>query len=116
VARKQAFTITLSTARAAFGLALIAVPSRIGSSWLGPDGRRRPAQVALRGPGGALSAAMRGSAMRPWLLATVGGDLADVAAAFAAGDSLPRRSRMGTLALAGASAVLSAALAVAVNK
>jgi len=124
VARKQAFTITLSTARAAFGLALIAVPSRIGSSWLGPDGRRRPAQVALRGlgardlalAGGALSAAVRGSAMRPWLLATVGGDLADVAAAFAAGDSLPRRSRSGTLALAGASAVLSAALAVAVDE
>jgi hypothetical protein len=124
VARKQAFTITLSAARVAFGVALVAFPSRVGTSWLGPDGERRPAQVALRGlgardlalAGGAAWAAVRGSAVRPWLVATVGGDLADVAATLAAGDSLPRRSRTGTLALAGGSALLGTALAVAVDE
>ena len=124
MARKQAFTITLSTARVAFGLALVACPARIGSSWLGPDGERRPTQVALRGLGardlalalGALSATVRGSPVRPWLVATVGGDIGDLAATLAAGDSLPGRSRTGTLTLAGGSAALCAALAVAADE
>ena len=94
---KQAVTIALAGGRVAFGLGLVAAPARIGSSWLGPDGERQATHVALRGLGardialaaGAAWASARGSAVRPWLVATVGGDLSDIAATLAAGDSLP---------------------------
>jgi hypothetical protein len=123
VDRKQSITMGLAAGRVAFGVALIGVPARIGSSWLGPDGERRATHVALRGlgardaalAGGAAWAADRGSAVRPWLVATVGGDLADIAATLAAGDALPRRARLGTVLLAGASALACAGLAVAVE-
>ena len=120
---KQAATIALAGARVAFGLGLLAAPARIGSSWLGPDGERPATHVALRGLGardialaaGAAWASARGSAVRPWLVATVGGDLSDIAATLAAGDSLPSRARTGTLLLAGASALACAELAAAVD-
>ena len=120
---REAITIALAAGRVAFGLALVGAPARIGSSWLGPDGMRRSTHVALRGlgardialAGGAGWAAARGSAVRPWLLATVGGDLADIAATLAAGDTLPQRARTGTVLLAGGSALAWAGLAAAVD-
>jgi hypothetical protein len=120
---KQALTIALASGRVAFGLGLVAAPARIGSSWLGPDGERQATHVALRGLGardialaaGAAWASARGSAVRPWLVATVGGDLSDIAATLAAGDSLPGRARTGTLLLAGVSALACAGLAAAVD-
>jgi len=120
---REAITIALAAGRVAFGLALVGAPARIGSSWLGPDGERRSTHVALRGlgardialAGGAGWAAARGSAVRPWLLATVGGDLADIAATLAAGDTLPQRARTGTVLLAGGSALAWAGLAAAVD-
>jgi hypothetical protein len=45
-------------------------------------------------------------------VATAAGDLADVAAALAAGNSIPSRGRVGTLALAGGSALAGALLAL----
>lgn len=123
MAGKQQLTIAFSLGRVAFGMGLIALPARLGSSWLGPAGEQRPVHVALRGLGardialaaGAAWAAARGGAARPWLVATVGGDLADLAATLAAGDSLPKRARTGTLALAGGSAIVGAALAAVVD-
>jgi hypothetical protein len=120
---KQAITVALAAGRVGFGLALVGAPAQVGSSWLGPDGERRPTHVALRGLGardialaaGAAWASARGSAVRPWLVATVGGDLADIAATLAAGDALPRRARTGTLLLAGGSALACAGLAAAVD-
>jgi hypothetical protein len=124
MAPAQALTLTAAAARVAFGLALVGAPSRIGSSWLGPDAARRPLQVAVRGlgardlalAGGTAWAAATGSAVRPWLVATVGGDVTDVAATLVAGDSLPERSRIGTVLLAGASALACAGLALAVDE
>jgi hypothetical protein len=121
---KQAITIAVAAGRVVFGLALLGAPGRIGSSWLGPDGERPAAHVALRGLGardialaaGAGWAASRGRAVRPWLVAAVGGDFADIAATLAAGDALSQRSRTGTLLLAGGSAVACAALAAAVDE
>jgi hypothetical protein len=120
----RALTLTAAAGRLAFGLALVGAPSRVGSSWLGPDAARGPLQVAVRGlgardlalAGGAAWAAATGSAVRPWLVATVGGDVTDIAATIAAGDSLPERSRIGTVLLAGASALACAGLAVAVDE
>jgi hypothetical protein len=117
-------TIGFATGRIAFGLALIAAPRAVGTSWLGPAGEHPATQAALRGLGirdiglaaGAAWAASTGGAVRPWLIATVAGDLVDVGATLAAGDAVPRRGRNGTLALAGASALAGAALAVAVDR
>ena len=124
MARKHALILAFSAGRTAFGLALVALPSRIGSSWLGPDALRPPTQAALRGlgardlalAGGTAWAAASGGAVRPWLGATVGGDLADVAATLAAGEAIPKRARAGTLALAGASALAGALLAWVVDE
>jgi hypothetical protein len=115
----QAATYTFCAGRIVFGAALVGTPARIGSSWLGSDAERRPAQAALRGlgardlalAGGAAWATGRDADPRPWLVATVVGDLVDVAAALAAGNAIPARGRRGTLALAGGSAVAGALLA-----
>jgi hypothetical protein len=115
----RAATLAFCAGRIAFGTALVARPARIGASWLGRDAERCPTQTALRGlgardlalAGGAAWATARNGAARPWLVATVAGDVADVAAALVAGDTIPARGRRGTLALAGGSAVAGALLA-----
>ena len=122
--RANRFTVTFAAGRIAFGLALIALPDRVGTGWLGAAGEQPAVHVALRGLGardiglaaGAAWAAGRDGAVTPWLLAAVGGDLADLAATVAAGDAVPSRARRGTLALAGASALAGAALAAAVER
>ena len=124
MARKQQLTIAFSAGRVAFGLGLMALPARLGSSWLGPTGDQPPVHVALRGlgardialAGGAAWAAARGGSARPWLIATVGGDLADLSATLIAGDTLPKRARTGTLLLAGGSAIAGAALAAVADR
>jgi len=51
-----------------------------------------------------------GPRKRPWLIACLACDLADIGATLAAGDALPARARWGTVALAGATAVVGAVL------
>jgi hypothetical protein len=117
-------TLAYAATRTAFGLALLAAPRRLGTSWLGPDADREAVHVALRGLGardialaaGAAWAAGTDRELRPWLVGTVAGDLVDLGATLAAGDSIPRRARMGTLALAGASALAGAALAARTDR
>ena len=93
--------------RIAYGVALIAAPARLDA----PLARARragtdPTKVALRGLGareillhtGGLVATLRGDAVRPWLAASVAGDLSDIAATAAGRRGLPdaprpRRSR-----------------------
>jgi hypothetical protein len=115
----RAATVAFCVGRVAFGIALLASPERIGAAWLGPDAERLPTQTALRGlgardlalAGGAAWASLRNGDARSWLIATVAGDVADVAAALLARDDLPPRGRRGTLALAGGSALAGALLA-----
>jgi hypothetical protein len=107
--------------RALYGVALIAVPARIGSSWIGTDATRRPPQVAIRGLGardvalaaGTVLAAARGDDLRPWLAGCVACDVVDIGATLAAGDDVPKRARVGTVALAGGAALAGATLTVA---
>jgi hypothetical protein len=114
-------TIGYAAGRIAFGLGLLAVPARIGSSWVGSAAERPPVHVMIRGLGardialatGALVAAAAGGAVRPWLIGCVACDIADTAATLAAGDTVPDRGRWGTVALAGGSAIAGTALAVA---
>jgi len=105
--------------RIAYGAALIAAPERLARRWLGPDAGRPPAQVPLRALGmreallhaGGLTAALRGTDVRPWLAASIAGDLTDIAATVAARAGLPRGAAPATAAVAGASALVSALVA-----
>lgn len=109
--------------RIAYGAALIAVPERLTRRWLGPAGETGPTQVGVRGLGarevllhvGALAGALRGAPLRPWLAASIAGDVADIASTAAARDELPDGSALATLAVAGGSALISAALVAAVD-
>ena len=109
--------------RVAYGVALIVVPARLTRRWLGPAAASRATQVPLRGIGGrevavhgaAMIAALTGAPVRPWLAASIAGDLSDIAATAAARADLPGGSAGATLAVAGGSALLTAALAATVD-
>ena len=110
--------------RVAYGAGLVVAPGRLTKTWLGPSGQTGPTQVGVRGLGtretllhiGAIAAALRGAPLRPWLAASIVGDVADIASTAAARGELPQRSPLATLAVAGASAAISAAIAVAVDE
>lgn len=98
----------LNAGRAGMGATLVAVPSLVARTWLGPDGRRPAAKVALRAMGardlaigvGALRAVDRGEAVAPWLLAGIVADGADAAATLLAFRQLPRAGRWLVLGVA----------------
>jgi hypothetical protein len=102
--------------RVAYGAALIVAPERVTKSWLGPLGD--PAKVAVRGLGGreiavhglAIAAAVRGRPLAPWLAASIAGDLTDIAATVAGRRGIPDGSPAKTAAVAGGSALLTAAI------
>ena len=110
--------------RIAYGAALIAAPARLTRRWLGPAAAHDPTQVALRGLGarevllhaGGLVATLRGDAVRPWLAASVAGDLSDIAATAAGRGGLPDGAAPATLVVAGASALISVAVGAAVDR
>jgi hypothetical protein len=110
--------------RIAYGVALVAAPERLTRRWLGPAVAHDPAQVALRGLGarevllhaGGLAATLRGGAVRPWLAASVAGDLSDIAATAAGRRGLPAGAAPATLAVAGASAAISVAVGALLDR
>jgi hypothetical protein len=91
-------------------------------SWLGPTAA--PTDVALRGLAAreiavhcvALAAALRGAPLRPWLGVSIAGDLGDVAATAAGGRGLPAGALSKTAVVAGSSALITAAVAVALDR
>jgi hypothetical protein len=101
--------------RIAFGAALIAVPDKVGQAWLGEGGKTAPTQVALRGVGirdAVIGMAQIHTAGDPergyrWARTSSFGDLVDVAATLGGAKLLPRSGVVGTVALGGATAVLS---------
>ena len=117
-------TLTVLGLRVAYGAALIAAPERITRRWLGPSAGTPPTQVPLRGlgareivvHGAAIAAVMRNAPLRPFLAASAVGDTADIIATAAGRRGLPAGSAPATLAVAGASALLTAALAAAVDR
>lgn len=110
--------------RVTYGAALIAVPARLGRRWLGECASDPPVQVPLRGLGarevvlhaGALIALRNGRALRPWLAASIAGDLTDVIATAVGRRRLPPGSPLATLAVGGGSALISLLLAGAVDQ
>jgi len=117
-ARARAATIVVLGLRIAYGAGLIAAPARVAKRWVGAPAQAGPTQVPLRGIGGreiglhagALYAARRGGALRPWLAASIVGDLTDVVATLARRADLPDGAARATLLVGGGSAVISAAL------
>jgi len=110
--------------RIAYGAALLLAPAKVaGNRWLGPGAGIAAARVPLRGVGGreiavhgaALAILLRGGDVRPWLAVSIAGDLADIAATVEARDALPDGSAAATAAVAGGSALLSAAIALALE-
>ena len=104
--------------RIAYGAALVAAPARLTRRWLGPAADSPSTGVGVRGLGarevllhaGALAVTVRGGDVRPWLAASIAGDLTDIASTYAAREGVPEESPKLTLAVAGASALVSAAL------
>jgi hypothetical protein len=112
------------TFRVAYGAALLIAPGKVaGNRWLGPGAYQPAATVALRGLGArevavhgiALALLARDAPVRPWLAASIAGDLADVGAAFISRDGLPANSPAATAAVAGGSAALTAAVAASLD-
>ncbi len=122
--RTRSAAIAILSLRVAYGLALILAPGRVARRWLGSAAHAAPTQVALRGIGareiglhaGALAATLSGQAVRPWLAASMVGDLTDVAGTVCAAEGLPRGSAIATLIVGGGSAALSAGLAAALDR
>src|ERR1700733_4801989 len=110
--------------RIAYGAGLILAPARLAQRWLGPESSRAPTQVPLRGLGmrevvlhaGALAAALAKAPLRPWLLASIAGDLTDVAATIVGRDQLPAGSAQATVVVGGGSALITSVLAIAVER
>jgi hypothetical protein len=109
--------------RVAYGAGLVLAPTRLARRWLGPAAASAPTQVPLRGLGtrevvlhaGALAAALNDAPLRPWLLASLAGDLTDVFATVTGRRELPDGSATATVLVGGGSAVISAVLAAAVE-
>lgn len=118
-------TAAVLATRAAYGAALLVAPAKVaGNRWLGAGAAQPAADVALRGlgarevalHGAALGALFTGRDVRPWLVASVFGDLADIASTARARDGLPTGSAPATAVVAGVSAALSAGLALVVSR
>jgi hypothetical protein len=118
MSRARQAAIAVAALRIAYGAALAVAPARTTRGWLGDDAARPAAGVALRALGareialhaGAVVAALSGAPVRPWLIASMGGDCSDVLATVGAGSHLPDGAPLKTLAVAGGSAALSAAV------
>lgn len=114
----------IGAGRIAFGLALVAVPAKLGESWLGSAGATPAAQVALRGLGvrdALIGMAQFHTAGDPerghrWARTSAFGDLTDLAATVAARGSLPSSGVRGTGALAGFTALASLATSRAMRR
>jgi hypothetical protein len=123
MSRGRQAAVAVAALRIAYGAALAVAPARTTRSWLGEDAARPPAGVALRALGareivlhaGAVAAALGGAPVRPWLIASIGGDCSDVLATFGAGSHLPDGAALKTLAVAGGSAALSAVVLAALD-
>src|SRR3954469_12320050 len=113
--------IAFGAGRALFGVVLLAVPDAITRTWVGSE--EVPAVVLARCLGGrdivvgagAAMAAARDRDPAPWLVGGAGADAVEAATTLAAGDRIPRRGRLATIALAGGGIAVGAWLARAVH-
>jgi hypothetical protein len=111
----------ISLGRFIFGVAFIAQPKLMERAWIGKQARLPGAQLLARAVGardlalgiGGLQAVKRGDgSARPWMATAAVCDVVDFGATWAAGRGIPRQGRIGVLAIAGVSSVLSALAAI----
>src|SRR3954454_10703573 len=101
-------------ARVGLGAGLVGAPRVATAPWLGRVSRRPAAQVPVRAMGardvaiglGTAYAAGQGYGARPWLLAAIVSDTADLLATLHARDALPAAGVVGIAAMAGGSVLL----------
>ena len=110
--------------RVVYGAGLVAAPAPLARRWLGSGAEHAPVQVPLRALGvreivlhaGAALAAIQGRPLRPWLVASIAGDLTDIAWTVVGRKELPPGAVGATAVVAGASAALSAGVAAAIEE
>jgi hypothetical protein len=123
VTRARAAAVAVLGLRVVYGLGLVAAPERLARRWLGPSAATPPTQVPLRAlgvreailHGGAIAVVLSGRPVRPWLAASIVGDLSDIASTVAGRGGLPGGAPAATAVVAGASAAISAVVALAVD-
>jgi hypothetical protein len=111
--------LPIAAGRIVIGAALMLVPGRVATRWIGPPGAEPGAQLLTVATGardlavgaGTALALRNGSAARTWVLAGAVADVADLAATVRYRDSLPKPAARAVAALAafGAAASLFAA-------
>jgi len=105
--------------RVLYGAGLLLAPDKITKSWLGP--LDDSARVALRALGTreivlhalAIGAVLNDAPAKPLLAASIAGDLSDIVATTLGKSGLPAGAAPKTAAVAGGSAVLTAAILAA---
>jgi hypothetical protein len=115
--------LALARGRIVIGAALLLAPGLAGRLWIGPDAERSAVKVVTRALGardlalglGVVIALDRGAPVRGWLEACTLADVVDLGATLA-GDSLSPQARRATVAVAGSSALIGAALARALDE
>ena len=119
----RALAQAVALSRTVFGVAMLAVPTRVGAGWIGPTGEGAPASVLSRsvaardiGLGLGALAATRDGGGEAWFAAHALADATDLLGTLAARDSLPAGGVKGTVALAGGSMLACAACAVALAR
>ena len=104
-------------ARAAIGAALLAAPGPAAKRWLGDVAERPAAQVAISGVGArdlvlglgtVWAVGGRKRHARPWLIGSGVADVVDLVSTLRSHQELTTAALVGTVALAGGSAVLCA--------
>jgi hypothetical protein len=119
--RSRAAVLVTCGLRVSYGIVMLAAPGRIGGPWIGRPSPTASSDVPLRGIGGrevALhlaggSAILRGAPARPWLLASVGGDLTDIASSLRQRKQLPAGGLRACILTGGASVLMTLALIAA---
>jgi hypothetical protein len=122
VFRSRVTLVAVLLARIGYGVVLVLEPGRLTKRWLGPPSEAT--EVALRGLGAretvlhlmALVSALRGGPVRPFLAASMAGDVADIAATAAGRRGIPKFAVPATIVVAGASVAITAGVAAGADR
>ena len=103
----RALAFPIAAGRIAIGAALVLVPGRVATRWIGPSGGEPGARLLTVATGardlavgaGTALALRNGRPARPWVLAGAFADAADLAATVRFRHALPRPAAAGVAAL-----------------
>lgn len=115
--------IAQARGRIVVGVAFVLAPGLAGRTWVGRDARRASAKVLSRAFGvrdlalglGVVIAIDRGAPVRGWLEGSALSDAVDFCATLLGGDTVPRATRPGVLALGAGSAAVAGWLSRALD-